>query len=295
MTLSLPVTSLGDRSGLSASILGLGCSRLGSTLSGCGGAAAEALLRHALDAGVTLFDTANIYGQGESERLIGRALAGRRDEVTIVTKAGQRFTATQRVVALAKSPLRQLVHRLPGLRGAIASRRAAPLPRDYSSAHLQGAVEASLRRLRIERIDLFLLHSPSAEAIRQGAPFELLDRLVQAGKLRAWGISCDDGAAAREALRLPSVAALQLPLDVAQAMRPALTQAAGQGIGLMLREIFAGQAGDAAARAAALRAALQFERSVALVGTTSARHLDEAVEAARSITSPPSRPLETSA
>lgn len=295
MTLSLPVTSLGDRSGLSASILGLGCSRLGSTLSGCGGAAAEALLRHALDAGVTLFDTANIYGQGESERLIGRALAGRRDEVTIVTKAGQRFTATQRVVALAKSPLRQLARRLPGLRGAIASRRAAPLPRDYSPAHLQGAVEASLRRLRIERIDLFLLHSPSAEAILQGAPFELLDRLVQAGKLRAWGISCDDGAAAREALRLPSVAALQLPLNVAQAMRPALTQAASQGIGLMLREIFAGQAGDAAARAAALQAALQFEQAVALVGTTSAGHLDEAVEAARSITSPSSRPLETSA
>jgi len=275
--MSLPAAFLGQRSGLTASAVGLGCSRLGSTLSGCTGAAAERLLQHALASGVTLFDTANIYGQGESERLIGAALRGRRDEAIIVTKAGQRFTTAQRMAALAKAPLRQMARRLPGLRDAIASRRAAPLPRDYSSEHLQRSIEASLRRLQTERIDLFLLHSPSAAAVARGEAFEMLERLVQQGKLRAWGISCDDAECVEAALRVPAVAALQVPLALAQSMRPALDAAAAQGVGLMLREIFAGQPGTAAARAAAVQAALGFPQAVALVGTTSAAHLDEAL------------------
>lgn len=275
--MTVPATFLGERSGLTASLLGLGCSRLGSTLSGCTGAAAERLLQHALAAGVTLFDTANIYGQGESERLIGAALRGRRDEAVIVTKAGQRFTTAQRMAALAKAPLRQMARRLPGLRDAIASRRAAPLPRDYSPRHLQGSIEASLRRLQTERIDLFLLHSPSAAAVERGEAFEMLGRLVQQGKLRAWGVSCDDAEGATAALRVPAMAALQIPLSVAQAMRPALEAAAAQGVGLMMREIFAGQAGTPAAREAALQAALGFPQAIALVGTTSAAHLDEAL------------------
>ncbi|MDB5374012.1 MAG: hypothetical protein JWP04_2654, partial [Belnapia sp.] len=102
-----------------ASRIGLGCSRLGATLGGASGAAAEALLRHALASGIRLLDTADIYGQGDSERLIGAALRewgegtplrdhgtgtplrghgtgtplrGRGEGVLLVTKAGQRFT-----------------------------------------------------------------------------------------------------------------------------------------------------------------------------------------------------------
>jgi len=279
--MTLPSVFLGQRSGLVASSIGLGCSRLGSTLSGCTGAAAEHLLRHALDNGVSLFDTANIYGQGESERLIGSALRGRRDEAVLVTKAGQRFTASQRVAALAKAPLRVLAQQIPSLRRAIANRRAGALPRDFSAAHLRSSVEGSLRRLATDRIDLFLLHSPDAETIRRGEVFAALDKLVKDGKLRAWGISVDDAAAAEAALAVSSVAALQIPLEVATAMRPALEAAAAKGVGLMMREIFAGRPGDALARAAAIRAALDFPQAVALVGTTSVAHLDEALGAAR--------------
>jgi len=279
--MTLPNIFLGQRSGLQASAIGLGCSRLGSTLSGCTGAAAEQLVRHALDSGVTLFDTADIYGQGESERLVGAGLRGRREEAVIVTKAGQRFTPAQRMVALAKAPLRQLARRLPGLKEAIASRRAAPLPRDYSPAHLQRAIEGSLRRLQVERIDLFLLHSPAADTVERGEFSELLNRMVQQGKLRAWGVSCDDAACVRAALRRPEVAALQVPLDVAEAMRPELEAAAQRGVGLMLREIFAGRPVTAAGREAAIRAALTFPQALALVGTTSAAHLDEALGCAQ--------------
>jgi aryl-alcohol dehydrogenase-like predicted oxidoreductase len=276
-SLALPSVALGSRSGLRVSAIGLGCSRLGSTLSGCTGPVAERLLRHALDSGVTLLDTANIYGQGESERLIGRALQGRRDGVTLVTKAGQRFTAAQKVVALAKAPLRMLAQQIPSVRAAIANRRAGALPRDVSLAHLQSSVEASLRRLRTDRIDLFLLHSPDAEAIRRGEAFAMLDGLVRAGKLRAWGISVDDAAAAEAALAVPSVAALQIPLELAETMRPALDIAAARGIGFMMREIFNGVTTRPDGRAGAIQAALGFPQAVALVGTTSPAHLDEAL------------------
>lgn len=279
--MTLPHISLGHRSGLRASAIGLGCSRLGSTLGGCAGPDALRLLRHALDSGVTLLDTANIYGQGESERLIGEAVRGRRDDVVLVTKAGQRFTPAQRAASLVKAPLRFLAGHVPALRRAIAGRRAGLLPRDVSPEHLRASIEASLRRLRTDRIDLFLLHSPSAAMVRKGAAFTMLDAQVKAGKLRAWGISCDDAETVEAALRVPSAAVLQVPLAVARAMRPALDHAAGQGAGLMLREIFAAQAASAAARAQAIAEALGHRNAIALVGTTSPAHLDEALRHAR--------------
>jgi aryl-alcohol dehydrogenase-like predicted oxidoreductase len=262
---------------LGASAIGLGCSRLGSTLGGTRGADAVRLLHHALDSGVTVFDTANIYGQGESERLLGRAFRGRRDRVVLVTKAGQRFTAMQRSVALVKAPLRHLAALSPALRRSVASRRAAPLPRDYSAAHLRQSIEASLRRLGTDRIDLFLLHSPSAEDIRQGEGFAMLDGLRRAGTLGGWGISCDDAPALRAALQVPEVAALQIPLQVAALLRPELAAAAQRGVTLFMRELFAGRPHDTASRRAAVTAALACPGAKALIGTTSTAHLDEAL------------------
>jgi aryl-alcohol dehydrogenase-like predicted oxidoreductase len=263
-----------------AGTLGLGCSRLGSTLGGARGADAHRLLRHALDQGITLFDTADIYGQGESERLLGAALRADRGRVTIVTKAGQRFTAAQRAVTLVKRPLGLLARALPGLKRGIAARRAASLPRDYSAAHLQRSIEGSLKRLGTDRIDLFLLHSPDAAAVEAGDGFAMLDDLRLAGTLGGWGISVDDLPAARAALRLPGLAGLQIPLVLAGALRPEIAVFVARGGRLMLREIFAGQAADAASREAAIAAALAWTGATALVGTTSIRHLDEAVRQA---------------
>lgn len=257
--------------------IGLGCARLGSTLGGCRGTDAISLLHHALDMGVTSFDTADIYGQGESERLLGKALGGHRGRVTLVTKAGQRFTGLQRAATLVKRPLRQLSRIVPALQRGIANRRAAPLPRDYSPQHLRRSIEGSLRRLTTDRIDLFLLHSPSAEIIARGEAFAMLDRLRAAGLLGAWGISCDDASAARAALNVPEVAGLQLPLSVAEALRPELALAAERGVALFLRELFADAPADAIGRRAAITAALAYPGATALVGTTSAAHLDEAL------------------
>lgn len=120
----LPTRRLGD-SPIEVSLIGLGCNNFGSRLDADGTAA---VLDTALAAGVTLFDTADTYGgAGASEQLMGEALEGRRDEFAIATKFGMEMN---------------------GAGGVPAAPRGS---REY----IRWAVEGSLKRLRVERIDLY--------------------------------------------------------------------------------------------------------------------------------------------
>ncbi len=138
---------------LEVSVVGLGCNNFGGRIDE---PASEAVVRAALDAGITLFDTADIYGGTRSEEYLGRALAGRRDEAVIATKFGGPIDDAH-----------------PG--GAKAS-------------YVTAACEASLRRLGTDRIDLYQLHFPDAST-----PIDetlgALDELVRAGKVREIGCS----------------------------------------------------------------------------------------------------------
>jgi aryl-alcohol dehydrogenase-like predicted oxidoreductase len=153
------------RSGLTVSAVGLGCNNFGRRLDAAG---TRAVIDAALDAGVTHLDTADIYGGGgASERLIGDALGHRRDRVVLATKFGMDM----------------------GLDGGV--------PRG-SRAYARRAIEASLERLRTDRIDLFYYHEPDGvtpieETI--GALAELADE----GKVRAFGVSNVDAAQLRTA------------------------------------------------------------------------------------------------
>ncbi|MFZ4406570.1 MAG: aldo/keto reductase [Paracraurococcus sp.] len=267
--------------GLTVSAIGIGCSRLGSTLGQFRGALAERLLHHALDTGVTLFDTADIYGQGDSERLLGAALRGRRDRVVIISKAGQRFTPAQRLASLAKRPLAMAARHVAPLADLIAARRAGPPPPpDISPAHLRTALDGSLRRLGTDRLDIFLLHSPPARALdAAAATVALLQAERAAGRVLAWGVSCDDAASLAAALRLPGLGVVQVPLALAQEEtgRGLLAMAAARGTGLLFRELAAtaaGGLGDPAGRRLALAAALDWPGSAAIIGTTRPEHLD---------------------
>ncbi len=137
---------------LDVSVVGLGCNNFGGRLDP---ERTAAVVHACLDAGVTFFDTADVYGGTKSEEYIGRALGNRRDEVVLATKFGGRIDDDRR--------------------GAKA---------DY----VQRAVEDSLRRLNTDRIDLYQLHVPDAET-----PIEetlaALDDLVRAGKVREIGCS----------------------------------------------------------------------------------------------------------
>ena len=116
-----------------------------------------AVLHHCLDQGINFFDTAQAYGWGGAEEVLGRAVAGRRDEVVICTKVP-----------------------------ALLAPTGKPVP--YTRAHLTERLEESLRRLRTSYVDLYLLHhrdmDTPAEAIA-----EVMEDLVQAGKVRYWGVS----------------------------------------------------------------------------------------------------------
>jgi aryl-alcohol dehydrogenase-like predicted oxidoreductase len=116
-------------------------------------------IHRALDLGITLFDTADVYGCGHSERVLGRAVAGHRDEVVIATKFGLRFDEATRTGAGA----------------------------DVSAAYVRRACEASLRRLGTDRIDLYQLHGGADDRAAALAVVEVLEALVAEGKVRFYG------------------------------------------------------------------------------------------------------------
>jgi aryl-alcohol dehydrogenase-like predicted oxidoreductase len=159
---TVPTRPLGD-SGLEVSTVGLGCNNFGRRVDLDG---TRAVVDAALEAGVTFFDTADIYGTGQSEELLGKALEGRRDDVVLATKFGMDMQDGK------------------GPRGS----------RDY----IRQAAEASLRRLGTDVIDFYWYHRPDGEtpiAETLGA----LDELVRAGTVRAIGASNFSAAQIEEA------------------------------------------------------------------------------------------------
>jgi aryl-alcohol dehydrogenase-like predicted oxidoreductase len=266
--------------GLTTSVLGMGCSRLGSFGSTSSPEEARATIRRAVERGVSYFDTADIYGQGDSERLLGVALGRDRDRVLIATKAGRRFSQQARFAARLKAPIKLAMKLLPGIEGRVKTARAGHLSTDFSAAYLTTALDASLKRLGTDRVDVFMLHSPPTEVLADAALFETLARLKNAGKIRCLGVSVETMADVSLAARLPGVEAIQLPVGrpERQALVPLLPELATRGIALVGREVFAGIDRDEAA-APSLETLLQEAvalpgLAVALVGMSSRRHLE---------------------
>ncbi len=183
------------RSGLDVSAMGVGCWAIGGPFTFNGrpagyGAVDDAesvrAIHAALDLGVTLFDTADVYGCGHSERVLGRALAGRRDRVLVATKFGLRFDEATREGGGA----------------------------DASPAHIRRACEASLRRLGTDRIDLYQLHGGVEEPEGAADVIATLEDLVAEGKVRFYGPSVDDPAIASAFAEAPHCVAVQQQLNV---------------------------------------------------------------------------------
>jgi aryl-alcohol dehydrogenase-like predicted oxidoreductase len=241
---------------------------------GVDGPSAIRLIHAALDMGVRDFDTANIYGQGDSERFLGAALYGM-GEVRITTKAGQVFPPFKRAMIPFKKLLKPLVNR-PGMAEKVSAERAAELPRDWSSRHLRTSLEKSLLRLKREAVDIFLLHSPDMETILRGDAIHVLTLLQAEGKARMIGISVDDGPGLAAALADPRVQAVQFPLSPDMPADTALLAAArSRGVMLIAREILAGSR-DPKMIDAALDFAARQPVDVALLGTGNMAHLDHA-------------------
>src|SRR5688500_14762754 len=122
-------------------VLGLGCSRIGSLGNPVPMRDIRALLERSLDLGVNLLDTADIYGQGDSEREIGRLLAGRRDRAFVVTKVGKLFSRKMRLMRPLKPLLKPLLAKVRSAKGAVVGQRDANLATDFSPEHITAAAE----------------------------------------------------------------------------------------------------------------------------------------------------------
>lgn len=151
-------------------------------IGGAWGAVSEedalAALNKAIDSGINFIDTADVYGNGRSERLIARLRKSRREEIVVATKAGRRLP-------------RQTVE-------------------GYSRENLAAWVEDSLRNLSAEAIDLLQLHCPPTEVYYRPEVFGLLDELVRAGKIRYYGVSVERVEEALKAIEFPNVQTVQI-------------------------------------------------------------------------------------
>jgi aryl-alcohol dehydrogenase-like predicted oxidoreductase len=183
------------RSEIEVSALGMGCWAIGGpfwsgeTPIGWGEVDDEESIRaihKALDLGVNLFDTANVYGAGHSERVLARAFDGRRSQVVIATKFNAVFDETTRQVTGS----------------------------DTSPEGIRQACEDSLRRLNTEYIDLYQFHDNGYPADKAAPVRDTLEALVKEGKIRAYGWSTDFPERAQVFAQGPKCSAVQLQLNV---------------------------------------------------------------------------------
>jgi aryl-alcohol dehydrogenase-like predicted oxidoreductase len=166
-----------------------------------------------------------------------------------------------------------------GAREAAARARAASETHDLDPAHITARLERSLKRLRRDNVDLFLLHSPPRAALEDHALFDLLDTLKERGLARLVGVSCQTTGDAKWVLDQGRIDALQIPLRSSElgSLSDFLAQAQTAGVGVIAREVLGGEDPKTA-----LPPLLNDPRIlVALIGTTSAKHLTENLKIAK--------------
>jgi aryl-alcohol dehydrogenase-like predicted oxidoreductase len=193
------------RTGYSVSTVSFGAWAIGSTWGKVDDRESRETLRRAVDLGINFFDTADVYGDGRSERLIGELRRERKEGLYVATKAGRRL-----------SP-----HTADG----------------YNFDNLAAFVERSLKNLNVETLDLLQLHCPPTDVYYRPETFGALDDLVRAGKIRFYGVSVERVEEALKAIEYPGVQSVQIIYNALR-QRPAelfLPEAKRRGVGVLAR------------------------------------------------------------
>jgi len=196
------------RTGRTVSVIGLGTWQLGADWGDVSEGQARDVLDASLRAGVTFFDTADVYGDGRSESIIGGWRAGLseadRDAITIATKMG---------------------------------RRAELLPENYTAANFRAWTDRSRSNLGMDTLDLIQLHCPPEAVYHLDASYDALDALVESGAIAAYGVSVETAEQALTAIARPHVATVQIILNAFR-LKPldeVLPVAQDAGVGIIAR------------------------------------------------------------
>src|SRR5512135_586127 len=193
------------RTGWKVSEISFGAWAIGGDWGKVDDANSMAAMHRAIDLGVNLIDTADVYGDGRSEKLVRRLRKERRDTIHVATKAGRRLDP----------------HTADG----------------YNRRNLSRYVERSLRNLKVEALDLLQLHCPPAEVYYRPEVFGILDDLVRAGKIRFYGVSVEKVEEAFKAIEYPNLQTVQIIFNMFR-QRPAeqfFDQAKSRKIGILAR------------------------------------------------------------
>ncbi|MCP2263149.1 aldo/keto reductase [Promicromonospora thailandica] len=193
------------RTGRLVSAVGLGTWQLGADWGDVSEDDARAVLEASLEAGVTFFDTADVYGDGRSEQVIGSFLKDHPDAgLTVATKMG---------------------------------RRVDQVPENYVLDNFRQWTDRSRRNLGVERLDLVQLHCPPSAVYSSDAVYDALDQLVADGAIAAYGVSVEKTSEALEAIARPHVATVQIILNAFR-LKPldeVLPAASAAGVGIIAR------------------------------------------------------------
>ncbi|PTI42060.1 aldo/keto reductase [Staphylococcus succinus] len=162
-------------------------------------------LSYAIDQGVNFFDTADVYGDGHSEALLAKATEGKEDEIYIATKFCRQ--------------------------GDIAD------PQNYSYETVKSYCEDSLKRLNRDSIDLFQIHCPATDILKDGSVFKVLDQLTEEGLIRHYGVSVESVEEGLICLEYPNVASLQIIFNMfrQKPLEKLIPKAYQQGVGIIAR------------------------------------------------------------
>jgi aryl-alcohol dehydrogenase-like predicted oxidoreductase len=193
------------KTGRAASIVGLGTWQLGADWGSVTESDALAVLRAAVESGVTFLDTADVYGDGRSEQIIGRFLAGHPGHgIVVATKMG---------------------------------RRVEQVPESYTLANFRAWTDRSLANLGVDRLDLVQLHCPPTPVYYSDAVYDALDTLVAEEKIAAYGVSVETCEQALAAIAHPGVATVQIIFNAfrRKPLDQVLPAAAAGGVGIIVR------------------------------------------------------------
>ncbi|GAA1918361.1 aldo/keto reductase [Nocardioides lentus] len=193
------------RTGRDVTVVGLGTWQLGADWGEVSEADAREVLEASLEAGVTFYDTADVYGDGRSERVVGRFVADHPDAgLVVATKMG---------------------------------RRAEQVPESYTAAAFREWTDRSRRNLGVEVLDLVQLHCPPSATLADDATYDALDALVADGAIAAYGVSVETVDQALTAIARPGVASVQIILNAfrLKPLEQVLPAAAEAGVGIVAR------------------------------------------------------------